>query len=233
MQLFFVAAVFIVTFPLSLPFTQPNSHTLRSPFTSHDCFRRVLTVLAPQLLVTFGLAAMFVRVSSFSAYAHRNPGTFGFSLSVMCAMMLALVFCCNLRKKSPDKYIMLLVVAICEAYMLGDMSSCKEDVDMAIVVTMTIKYDFSVLVVFVVVRVAVPVLFFGSVAIWSNAIVNMKYISLWLVLFSFCVVIDIQRIIGRNHILSLSPDELSVALHLPSHHPCLYVHTRDHWRTRR
>nr|XP_027224551.1 protein lifeguard 2-like [Penaeus vannamei] len=206
--------------------------------------RRVLTTLTMQLIVTFGLAAMFVRVPSFSVYAENNLRTFGFSLSVMCAMMLALVFCCNLRKKSPDKYIMLLVVAICEAYMLGDMSSCKEDVDMAIVVTMTvmlllsvfafwIKYDFSVLVVFVVVRVAVPVLFFGSVAIWSNAIVNMKYISLWLVLFSFCVVIDIQRIIGRNHILSLSPDELSVALHLPSHHPCLYVHTRDHWRTRR
>nr|XP_027224514.1 protein lifeguard 1-like [Penaeus vannamei]XP_027224515.1 protein lifeguard 1-like [Penaeus vannamei] len=199
--------------------------TFRGESIRLSFFGRVLTVLAPQLLVTFGLAAMFVRVSSFSAYAHRNPGTFGFSLSVMCAMMLALVFCCNLRKKSPDKYIMLLVVAICEAYMLGDMSSCKEDVDMAIVVTMTvmlllsvfafwIKYDFSVLVVFVVVRVAVPVLFFGSVAIWSNAIVNMKYISLWLVLFSFCVVIDIQRIIGRNHILSLSPDELSVALHL-------------------
>lgn len=105
----------------------------------------MLTVLAPQLLVTFGLAAMFVRVSSFSAYAHRNPGTFGFSLSVMCAMMLALVFCCNLRKKSPDKYIVLLVVAICEAYMLGDMSYCKEALDVTIALTMVVLMGLSVL----------------------------------------------------------------------------------------
>ncbi|XP_069971404.1 protein lifeguard 1 [Penaeus vannamei] len=210
--------------------------TFRGESIRLSFFGRVLTVLAPQLLVTFGLAAMFVRVSSFSAYADRNPGTFGFSLGVMCAMMLALVHSGNLRKKSPDKYIVLLVVAICEAYMLGDMSYCKEALDVTIALTMVVlmglsvlaswvKYDFTMLAIFVVFRMAVPQLIFIPIVIWSNAMINMKYITLWAVLFVFCLLIDMQRIKGWKHRSALPPDELLVAfhLHLDLIHVSMYI----------
>nr|XP_027224513.1 uncharacterized protein LOC113816653 [Penaeus vannamei] len=88
-----------------------------------------------------------------------------------------------------------------------------------------VKYDFTMLAIFVVFRMAVPQLIFIPIVIWSNAMINMKYITLWAVLFVFCLLIDMQRIKGWKHRSALPPDELLVAfhLHLDLIHVSMYI----------
>lgn len=60
---------------------------------------------------------------------------------------------------------------------------------------------------FVLVSLTVLLIFGILAAIWSNAIVNMVYACLGVLLFSFYLVFDTQLIIGGNHKFAYSPEE--------------------------
>ncbi|XP_037803791.1 protein lifeguard 1-like [Penaeus monodon] len=182
--------------------------------------RKVYAILCTQLLITFGLVAIFVWVPSVSDYALNNMWMLWVAISLTFVMVIALSCCGNLRRKSPYNYIALFVFTLCEGYLLGVVSASYEGKEVAIaivstaVVTLVLtlfafqtKYDFTMMGGFVLVSLTVLLIFGILAAIWSNNIVNMVYACLGVLLFSFYLVFDTQLIIGGNHKFAYSPEE--------------------------
>ncbi|XP_047481793.1 protein lifeguard 1-like [Penaeus chinensis] len=182
--------------------------------------RKVYAILCTQLLITFGLVAIFVWVPAVSNYALNNQWTLWVAIGLTFTMIIALSCCGNLRRKSPYNFIALFVFTLCEAYLLGIVSASYQGKEVAIaivataVVTLVLtlfafqtKYDFTMMGGFLLVSLTVLLIFGILAAIWSNAIVNMVYACLGVLLFSFYLVFDTQLIIGGNHKFAYSPEE--------------------------
>ncbi|XP_063615382.1 protein lifeguard 1-like [Penaeus indicus] len=182
--------------------------------------RKVYAILCTQLLITFGLVAIFVWVPDVGQYALNNQWMLWVAIGLTLTMVIALSCCGNLRRKSPYNYIALFVFTICEAYLLGVVSASYEGTEVAIaivstaVVTLVLtlfafqtKYDFTMMGGFLLVSLTVLLIFGILAGIWSNKIVNMVYACLGVLLFSFYLVFDTQLIIGGNHKFAYSPEE--------------------------
>lgn len=94
-------------------------------------------ILCTQLLITFGLVAIFVWVPSVSDYALNNMWMLWVAISLTFVMVIALSCCGNLRRKSPYNYIALFVFTLCEGYLLGVVSASYEGKEVAIAIVST------------------------------------------------------------------------------------------------
>ncbi|XP_042871651.1 protein lifeguard 1-like isoform X2 [Penaeus japonicus] len=182
--------------------------------------RKVYAILCTQLLITFGMVAIFVWVPSVREYAFNNQWMLWVAICLTFAMVIALSCCGNLRRKSPQNYIALFVFTICEGYLLGVVSASYQGNEVAIAIVATAivtlgltlfafqtKYDFTMMGGMLFVFLIILLIFGITAAIWSNKIVNMVYASLGALLFSFYLVFDTQLMLGGNHKFAISPEE--------------------------
>ena len=104
--------------------------------TSH-C-RKVYAVLTSQLIITFGIVAVFVLVPDVKTFAQTNQTVFWVAFGVTFAVVIALSCCGNLRRKTPHNYIALFLFTLCEGYLLGSVAATFEAQDVLIAVGATI-----------------------------------------------------------------------------------------------
>ncbi|XP_045619474.1 protein lifeguard 1-like [Procambarus clarkii] len=182
--------------------------------------RKVYALLTAQLLITFGIVAIFVWVPQVNTFAYENTSLFWSAFGLTIAMVILLSCCGNMRRKTPYNYLALFTFTICEGYLLGCCSATFEAWEVAAAIGVTIvitvaltifafqtKWDFTMmgglLYVFL-----ISLLMFGIFAlIFQSQVLNIMYASLGALLFSAYLVFDTQLILGGKHKLALSPEE--------------------------
>ncbi|KAG0716984.1 Protein lifeguard 1 [Chionoecetes opilio] len=182
--------------------------------------RKVYAVLTCQLVVTFGIVAVFVLVPEVKSFAYYNPALFWSAFGITFAMVILLGCCGNFRRKTPYNYIALLVFTLCEGYLLGCVGATYDPrtvliaVGATIVVTVALtlfafqtKWDFT-LMGGMLYTFLIMLLVFGIMAgIFRSDILNILYACLGALLFSFYIVFDTQIMLGGDHKLAISPEE--------------------------
>lgn len=182
--------------------------------------RKVYAVLAAQLVVTFGIVAVFTFVPQVQTFAYENTALFWSAFGITFAMVILLGCCGNFRRKTPYNYIALVIFTLCEGYLLGCVAATFDKIEVllaigaTIVVTLALtifafqtKWDFTlkggILYTFL-----IMLIFFGIVAgIMNNQVLNVLYACLGALLFSFYLVFDTQLMLGGSHKLAISPEE--------------------------
>lgn len=181
--------------------------------------RKVYAVLASQLLVTFGIVAVFCFVQQVSDYVLRNSWTVWTALALNLVLFIVLVCVPGVRRQHPWNLICLMGFTVCEGFMLGAVASTYSTNSVLqavaytaiIVICLTLfafqtKIDFTLCsgVMFV---VLICLLVVGlSAAIFRNHYLDMVYAGLGALVFSVYIVIDTQLLMG-THQLSISPEE--------------------------
>ncbi|XP_027234770.2 protein lifeguard 1 isoform X1 [Penaeus vannamei] len=144
--------------------------------------RRVHAILYTQFLIIFKMVAVFVWVPSFSDHAHNNLWMFWVCLGLMYALMNALISCDNLR----TKYIVAIVLAICEAYMLGILSTLHQEKELVIATAatamLTLVFTASAfrneLNITQMRSIVLALILTILIMFWTNAMINLMYASL-------------------------------------------------------
>ncbi|XP_067108661.1 protein lifeguard 3-like [Osmerus mordax] len=89
----------------------------------HAFIRKVYLILATQLLITFGIVAVFTFVDAVRLYVVRNPALYWASFGVYFVTHIVLVCCKGPRRKYPWNIILLAIFTLAMSYMTGTISS--------------------------------------------------------------------------------------------------------------
>ena len=86
----------------------------------HGFIRKVYGILFIQLLLTFGIVAIFSYIPAVQNYAINNSWLMGVSIAAVFAVMIAMT-CCpgNLMRRFPHNLILLMVFTLFEGFALG------------------------------------------------------------------------------------------------------------------
>uniref|UniRef100_A0A0P4WTP6 Protein lifeguard 1 n=1 Tax=Scylla olivacea TaxID=85551 RepID=A0A0P4WTP6_SCYOL len=182
--------------------------------------RKVYAVLTSQLIITFGIVAVFVLVPDVQKFAVRNQAVFWTAFGLTLAMVIALSCCGNLRRKTPHNYIALFVFTLCEGYLLGSVAATFEAKDVLIAVGATIvvtigltlfafqtKWDFTFMSGALFTTI-IMLIFFGIMAgIMQSRVLYILYACIGALLFCLYIIFDTQLMLGGNHKLAISPEE--------------------------
>ncbi|KAI7807834.1 transmembrane BAX inhibitor motif containing 1a [Triplophysa rosa] len=189
----------------------------------HTFIRKVYLILAVQLLITFGIVAIFTFVESVAGFVRRNPAIYWTSYAVYFITHMVLVCCQGPRRRFPWNLILLTIFTLALSYMTGTVASyySTKAVFLALGITAVVciavtvfcfqtKVDFtkcaglfSVLgiVVFVTGIITVIVLSFKYIP-W----LHMVYAAIGAIAFTLFLAYHTQLLIGnRKH--SIGPEE--------------------------
>ncbi|KPP76816.1 protein lifeguard 3-like [Scleropages formosus] len=89
----------------------------------HAFIRKVYTILAFQLLVTFAIVAVFTFVEPVKLFVSRNPAVYWASYAVYFITHIVLVCCTGPRRRFPWNIILLAVFTLAMSYMTGTIAS--------------------------------------------------------------------------------------------------------------
>ena len=90
----------------------------------HGFIRKVYGILFLQLLLTFGIVAIFSYIPEVQSYAINNSWLMGVSIAAVFAIMLVMA-CCpgNIMRRFPLNLILLLVFSLFEGFALGSIAA--------------------------------------------------------------------------------------------------------------
>lgn len=175
--------------------------------------RKVLGIVAVQLIVTFGITLGLVFGTDLLTFAAQNIGLYYAAFAVYFGTVIAMA-CCGFGRKHPQGYIALTLVTLSMSYLMAVLCSTvdQDTVLLALGGTAAIvfclglfafqtKYDFTG---------AGPYLFVALIALliggifWSlfgarTETSRLVYAVLAIILFGFFLVYDLQLIIGGKH----------------------------------
>ncbi|KAK4324362.1 hypothetical protein Pmani_004989 [Petrolisthes manimaculis] len=182
--------------------------------------RKVYAILSLQLVVTFGIVAIFVFIDGVQDYAARTPALFYSAIVITLVLIIALACGGNFRRKTPYNYIALAIFTLSEGYLLGCASATydKWEVILAIGVTLIVtialtifafqtKIDFTMMSGLLFTLLMVLMMFGIFALIFQDKVLNILYGCLGALIFSFYLVFDTQMMLGGNHKYSISPEE--------------------------
>ncbi|XP_071520447.1 protein lifeguard 1 [Panulirus ornatus] len=182
--------------------------------------RKVYMILMAQLLVTFGMVAVFSLSKDVNTFFRGNPAFFYVALAGTLVCIITLSCCGNVRRRTPHNYIFLGIFTVCEGFLLGTAAASFTGTEILIAVGITLvvtlsltvfafqtKFDFTTCGMFVFVSIIILIMFGLLAMILNNPIMNIVYSCLGALLFSFYLIYDTQLMIGGNHKFSISPEE--------------------------
>ncbi|CAF0851695.1 unnamed protein product [Adineta steineri] len=173
--------------------------------------RKVYLLLMLQLLVTFGIIAIFHFTPTVRAYVQSPGGRWAYwsSYGVFMVTYLALACCKNIGRRFPVNLILLSLLTLSMAYMMGMISAFYdiESVFLAVAITSFVcfgvtlfsfqtKFDFTscIGILFV---ISLALIGFGIACIFTySKIVYTLYAGLGAVAFSIFLAVDTQLIMG-------------------------------------
>lgn len=105
----------------------PMNQLFTTKFFLMIFFRKVYSILMLQLLVTFTVAAWMTYHVPTKQFAHENMGIFLGAAIMSIVMVIVIVCCSSVRRKTPINYIFLFAFTIAEAILLGYVSSVMKE----------------------------------------------------------------------------------------------------------
>lgn len=178
----------------------------------HAFVRKVLGILALQILFTFGIASVFGFVPVLRNFLLNN-----YWLAIVGAvggLVLQLVLVCvpNLARKVPTNFILMTLITFCYAILIScaAAASSRDSFLIAIGSTFVVvvglmlfacqtKYDFTGCGTYLFVAM-MCLLIFGFLCIFfSSRILHLVYSSIATVLFCMILVYDTQLVVGGKH----------------------------------
>lgn len=90
-------------------------------------FRKVYSILMLQLLITFGMVALFTLHAPTKEFAHRNIQLMYLALIVTFVLIIAMACCTSVRRQAPMNFVFLFVFTVAEAVLLGFISSMHRE----------------------------------------------------------------------------------------------------------
>lgn len=182
--------------------------------------RKVYGILTVQLLITFGIVALFFFVPDVKNWVYATPAFFYSVLAMSLVLVITLSCCSGVRRNYPSNLIFLILFTVCEGILVGAITATYDSsavvkavvTTIVIVVALTLfafqtKIDFTAMygVMFV---LLISLMMFGLMAaIFRSDIMDTMYACFGAFLFSAYIVVDTQMLMGGNHKLSISPEE--------------------------
>jgi FtsH-binding integral membrane protein len=187
----------------------------------------VYGILSTQLILTFGITLLFILNENIKLYIQTHPWLLYTAVGLSIVVLFTLTCFESIRRKHPTGLILLGLFTLCEAYVIGCISSFFDidDVIIAIGITATIiialtlfafqtKIDFTVYTG-VLLCITVGLLIFGFLQIWFRSqILHILYATLGAIVFSCYLVIDTQRLLGNKRLTIGIDDAIFAALQL-------------------
>ena len=81
--------------------------------------RKVYSILSCQLLITFGIVAIFTFEDNINEYVHLNSWVFWVSFAMTLIVMIVLICAGDMRRQTPWNYIFLMVFTVFEGILIG------------------------------------------------------------------------------------------------------------------
>mmetsp|Transcript_3789 Transcript_3789/g.4443 ORF Transcript_3789/g.4443 Transcript_3789/m.4443 type:complete len:312 (+) Transcript_3789:48-983(+) len=185
--------------------------------------RKVFTILAIQLAITFGLILFSVFNTSMNDFLNdpeRSGWFIGLGFFFLILSTIAIACCTQLTRRHPHNLILLSVYTLAQSMLLSSITVAYSvdavmiacGTTLAIVVSLIAfasqtKYDFTGMGVYLYVGLW-TLLLFGFIAAFSRSEgMQLAYAALGTLLFSFYIVYDTQLIVGGNHKVRFSVDD--------------------------
>lgn len=178
----------------------------------HAFVRKVLGILALQILVTFGVASVFGFVPVLRDFLLRN---FWIAIvGAVAAFVLQLVLVCvpNLARKVPANFILMTLITLCYALVLSCAAAASSRNAFLIAIGSTFvvvvglmifacqtKYDFTGCGTYLFVAILCLMIFGFLCIFFSNHILHLVYSSIATLLFCMLLVYDTQLVVGGKH----------------------------------
>lgn len=169
-------------------------------------------ILSVQLLITFGLVALFTFVEPVKNYVQTHVGLLYSAFILSFGFLIALSCCPNVAMRYPTNYLCLLGFTLTEGYLVGVISSFygQNAVIKAVVccflvtVALTLfafqtKIDFTMYGGVLFVAVICLMLFGFLTAIFRSEVMQNLYAAIGALIFCAYIVYDTQMIIGGEH----------------------------------
>ncbi|GAB6032083.1 hypothetical protein CHUAL_010447 [Chamberlinius hualienensis] len=182
--------------------------------------RKVYAILLVQLTITVGFIALCVFEPNTKGFMIRNPYIWWIAFAMTFILLIVLACCPNVRRNYPTNIILLGIFTLCEAVLLGAVSSVYDNTSVIIAVGVTAlvalgltifsfqtKWDFTMMGGMLFVGVIVLFFFGLFTIIWPNDVLIILYASIGALLFSAYLVFDTQLMLGGKHKYSISPEE--------------------------
>ncbi|CAF1009124.1 unnamed protein product [Adineta steineri] len=219
-----------------------NFNGLESKEIRRVFIRKVYSILLVQLLVTFGIIALFHFTPSIRSYIRSSDGQWLYwtSYVVFLVTYMSIICCKTAARRFPVNLILLGMLTISMGYMMGMISAFYKIDSVLIAVGITAfvclgvtifsfqtKYDFTSCfgVLFV---ISIALMGFGIVCIFTRSqILYTVYAGLGAVAFSIFLAVDTQLIMGgKRHEISAEDHILaSVMLYIDIVYIFLYILT--------
>jgi protein lifeguard len=198
---------------LSAPTDHEETYSeLRERQLRHGFIKKVYGILMIQLLVTFGIVAIFVFVNVVKNFVQQNAFMVYIAIAVLFATMIALVCFPKVARTSPGNYIALSIFTLAEAYFIGTFASYFNAtvvllaVGGVIVLTLGLtlfacqtRWDFTYLSGGLLGFIIILIIFGIFAGIFQNQILSIVYASIGMLVFSAFLIYDTQLIIGGKH----------------------------------
>jgi hypothetical protein len=190
----------------------------------HAFMFKVFQILFVQLFTSFGVVAIFVLNRSVQQFVLFHPGILLLTIILSFAFLLSILCCRGASSSYPLNYLLLGGFTICEAILLGVISSAYETkaVFFAFLITVFVtvalmsfalqtKFDFTGMGVYLLVILVVLVIA-GFIRMFmcrpgQCEVAEIVYASVGALLFSVFIIYHMQLIIGGNHEHQFSTDE--------------------------
>ncbi|XP_006006956.1 protein lifeguard 2a [Latimeria chalumnae] len=214
------------------PYSDPSSSGSCDGFTVENWddknirrmfIRKVYTILMVQLMMTFGVVAVFTFCEPVRLYVQYNRALYFASYAIFLSTYLALVCCSGVRRRYPWNLILLSVFTLAMSYMAGMLASYHNTKSVMLCIGITAmvclcvtlfcfqtKFDFTschglmfavMMALFLTGLVMVFTVPFGYIP-WLQTV----YAGLGALAFTLFLAYDTQLLIG-NRRYSLSPEE--------------------------
>lgn len=191
----------------------------------HGFIRKVMSILLIQLLVTFGVVALFCLNEDAKQFLYEpstGPPLLYSSIAMSLVSLLVLLCVPNMHRRHPHNLILLGIFTLSESVMVAFASTRVEPqllmtavgltaglVIVLMVFALQTKYDFTGHHVYFVLGLYFLMAFGLMIGLSGSNGDTMQSVYCWLgiVLFSGFLVIDVQLMIGKNSKRQLSVDD--------------------------
>lgn len=174
--------------------------------------RKVFLILAAQLVLTFGIVAVFTWSDPVAKFVSTHSGVLIVALVVNIVLLVALSCCPSVAQTFPTNYVCLFLFTLAEGYLVGAVASTytTESVIMAVGITVVVtlglsiyawqtKVDFTGMGAALFAG-AMCLLLFGIFAgLFRSRIAHVAYAVGAAFLFCMYLIYDVQLIVGGEH----------------------------------
>ncbi|XP_019847072.2 protein lifeguard 1-like isoform X2 [Bactrocera dorsalis] len=182
--------------------------------------RKVYSILMVQLLITFGIIAIFIYVDAVKDWVHHNIWILSISSVVILVTMICMACCESVSRQTPLNFIFLFLFTLAQSFLLGVLVTyyAASEVMLAIGITAAVclaltlfafqtKWDFTMCGGILLVAIVV-FLIFGIVGIFiPGEVKTVVHSSIGALIFSIYLIYETQLMMGGKHKYAISPEE--------------------------